>query len=170
MSKHAPAKDVHVSRAHVQIPEEVAQGLALEQTAHAIISPDALLPVAVAAPGLALLVEEDDIQAQAVDDAALHEGDDVHIPADAGAFAELGVDVGEEAGGDDGRHHVGDEGVEREGEEDLMGVQREGGQAEEVGDALEGGLQRNGRLDGVRVEHGAAVSRVRGGQAGARRK
>ena len=164
MSKHAPAEDVHISRAHVQIPEEVAQGLALEQTAHAIVSPDPLLPVAVAAPVLALFVKQDDVQAQAVDHAALHEGDDVHIPADPGAFAELGVDVGEEAGGEDGRHHAGDEGVHREGEEDLMSVERESRQAKEVGDTLEDGLQRGGRLDGIRVEHAGGMLQVRGDQ------
>lgn len=170
MSKHAPAKDVHISGAHVQIPKEVAQGLALEQTTHAIVSPDSLLPVAVAAPGLALFVKQDDVQAQAVDHAALHEGDDMHIPADPGALAELGIDVGEEAGGEDGRHHVGDEGVHREREEDLMGVERESRQAKEVGDALEDSLQRGRRLEGIRVEHaGGGVLRVRGDQTRARR-
>ena len=169
MSKHAPAEDVHISRAHVQIPEEVAQGLALEQTAHAIVSPDPLLPVAVAAPVLALFVKQDDVQAQAVDHAALHEGDDVHIPADPGALAELGVDVGEEAGGEDGRHHVGDEGVHRQGEEDLMSVERESRQAKEVGYTLEDGLQRGRRLDGIRVEHAGGMLQVRGDQtAGAK--
>jgi hypothetical protein len=153
MSKHAPTEDVHISRAHVQIPEEVSQRLALEQTTHAIVSPNPLLPVAVAAPGLALFVKEDNVQAQAVDHAALHERNDVYIPADPSAFAELGVDVWEEAGRDDGRHHVRDEGVHREGEENLMGVQRKSREAEEVGDVLEGFLQRGGRLDGVRVEH-----------------
>ena len=170
VSKHAPSKDMHVSRAHVQIPEEVSQGLALEKTTHAIISPNPLLPVAVAAPGLALFVEEDDVQAQAVDHTALHEGDDVHIPADPGALAELGIDVGEEAGGEDGRYHVRDEGVHRKGEENLMSVERKSGQAEEVGDALEDGLQRGRRLDGVRVEHGGGVLCVRGDRAWARRK
>lgn len=169
VSKHAPAKDVHISRAHIQIPEEVAQGLALEKTAHAIVSPDSLLPVAVGAPVLALLVEQDDVQAQAVDHAALHEGDNMHIPADLGAFAELGVDVREEAGGEDGRHHIGDEGVHRKGEENLMRVQRESRQAKEVCDALKDGLQRSRRLDGIRVEHAGGVLQVRGDQARARR-
>jgi hypothetical protein len=170
--KHAPAKDVHISRAHVQIPKEVAQCLTLEQTTHAIISPDPLLPVAVAAPGLALFVEEDDVQAQAVDHATLHEGDDVHIPTDLGALAELGVGIGKEASGEERRHHICDESIHRKGEEDLMSVQRQSWQAEEVGDVLEGGLQRGGRLDGVRVEHGGSsgVLRVRGHQARARRE
>ena len=169
VSKHAPAEDVHISRAHVQIPEEVAQSLALEQTTHAIVSPDSLLPVADAAPGLALFVKQDDIQAQAVDHAALHEGDDVHIPADPGALAELGVDVGKEAGGEDGRHHIRDEGVHRKGEEDLMSVERESRQAKEVGDALEDGLQRCRRLDGIRVKHAGGILQVRGDQtAGAK--
>jgi hypothetical protein len=153
MSKHAPSEDVHISRAHVQIPEEVSQCLALEQTTHAIVSPDSLLPVAVAAPSLALFVKEDDIQAQAVDHTALHERHDMHIPADPGAFAELGVDVWEETGRDDGRHHVRDESVHREGEENLMSVQRKSREAKEIGDVLEGFLQRGGRLDGIRVEH-----------------
>jgi hypothetical protein len=153
MSKHAPTEDVHISRAHVQIPEEVSQRLALEQTTHAIVSPNSLLPVAVAAPGLALFVKEDDVQAQAVDHAALHERDDVYIPADPGAFAELGVDVWEETGRDDGRHHVRDESVHRKSEDDLMSVQRKSWEAEEVGDVLEGFLQRRRRLDGVWVEH-----------------
>lgn len=161
---------MHISRAHVQIPEEVAQSLALEQTAHAIVSPDSLLPVVVAAPLLALLVEEDDVQAQAVDHTALHEGDDVHIPADPGALAELGVDVGKEAGGENRRDDVCDEGVHREGEEDLMSVERESWQAKEVGDALHDCLQRSRRLDGVRVEHAGGVSWVRGDQARARRR
>ena len=169
MSKHAPAKDVHVSRAHVQIPEEVAQSLALEQATHAIVSPDSLLPVAVAAPILALFVEQDDVQAQAVDHAALHERDNVHIPADPGALAELGVDIGEEAGGEDGRHHIRDEGVHRKGEEDLMSVERESRQAKEVGDVLEDGLQRCRCLDGIRVKHAGGILQVRGDQtAGAK--
>lgn len=169
VSKHAPAKDVHISGAHVQIPEEVAQSLALEKTAHAIVSPDSLLPVAVGAPILTLFVEQDDVQAQAVDHAALYERDDVHIPANPGAFAELGVDVGEEAGGENGRHHVGDEGVHRKGEKDLMGVKRQSRQAKEVSDLLEDSLQRSRRLDGIRVEHAGGVLQVRGDQARARR-
>ena len=88
----------------------------------------------------------------------------MHIPADPGAFAELGVDVGEEAGGEDGRHHAGDEGVHREGEEDLMSVERESRQAKEVGDTLEDGLQRGRRLDGIRVEHAGGMLQVRGDQ------
>lgn len=159
MSKHAPAEDVHISRAHVQIPEEVSQGLALKQAAHAIVSPDSLLPVDVAAPGLALFVEEDDVQAQAVDHTALHERDDVHIPADPGAFAELGVDLWEETGGEEGRDDVRDEGVERKGEQDLMRMQRERWQTKEAGDAHRDGLERGGRLDGVRVEHGCTDGR-----------
>lgn len=124
MRKHTPAENVHISRAHVQIPEEVAQRLTLKQAAHTIVSPDPLLPVVRAAPGLALLVEKDDVQAQRVDHAALHERDDVHIPANLGALGELGIDVGEQAGGDEGRDDVGDEGVHAEGEENLMSVQR----------------------------------------------
>ena len=157
MSKHAPAKDVHISRTHVQIPEEVAQSLALKQATHAIISPNSFLPVAVGAPGLALFVKEDDVQAQAVDHAALHEGYDVHIPADPGALAELGVDVGKEAGREDWRHHVRDEGVHREREKDLMSVERQSRQAKEVGDTLEDSLQRGRRLEGIRVEHAGGI-------------
>lgn len=153
MREHTPAEDVHISRAHVQIPQEVAQRLALEQAAHAIIAPDSLLPVVRAAPGLALLVEEDDIQAERVDQAALHERDDVDIPADSGALAELRVRLGAQAGGEDGRDDVSDERVQRKGEEDLVRVQRQSRQAEEVADLLEDGLQRGGRLDGIRVEH-----------------
>lgn len=151
--EHTPTEDVHISRAHIQVPEEVSQRLALKQTAHSIVSPDPLLPVVRAAPGLALLIEEDDVQAQRVDHAALHERDDVNIPANLGALGELGIDVREQAGGDEGRDDVRDEGVHAEGEEDLMGVQGQRWQTEDVGELLYGSLQCSGRLDGVRVEH-----------------
>lgn len=140
MREHAPAENVHISRAHVQIPQEVSKRKALQKTAHAIVAPDPLLPVVIAAPGLALLIKEDDVQAQGVDQAALGERDDVHIPADAGAAVEIGVGLRAQAGGEDGRDDVGDEDVEAECEQDLVCVQRQRGQAEEVGDVLEGRL------------------------------
>ena len=152
--EHAPTKNVHISRAHVQIPEEVAQRLALKQAAHTVISPDPLLPVVRAAPGLALLVEEDHVQTQGVYHAALHERDNVHVPADARALGEFGIDVREQAGGDEGRDDVGDEGVHAEREEDLMSVEWQRRQTKDVGDLLYGCLQCCRRLDGVRVEHG----------------
>lgn len=157
MGEHTPAENVHMSRTHVQIPQEVAQGKALQQSTHTIVSPNALFPHVWAAPGLALLIEEDDVQAQGVDEAALHEGDDVHIPADPGSAVEVGIGARAQAGRDEGRNDVGDEYVETEGEDDLMGVQRQSRQSEDVGDTGDGGLQGLGRLDGVGVEHGGAV-------------
>lgn len=157
MRKHTPAEDVHVSRAHVQIPKEVSKRETLQQTAHAIIAPDSLLPVVVAAPGLALFVEEDDIQAEGVDQAALHERDDMHIPANASATVEVRVGLRAEAGREDGRDDVRDEDVEGEGKQDLVGVQRKRRQAEEVGDMLESSRQGCGSLDGVWIEHAEAV-------------
>lgn len=157
MREHSHAEDLDVPRAHVQVPKEVSQCKALQQSGHAIIAPDSLLPVVGIAPSLALLIEEDHVQAESVDEATLHERDDVHIPADPGAAVELPVSLRAETVGDERRDDVGDEGVETKSEENLVGVQRKGGQSAQVGDVLEGRSHGDGRLNWVGIEHGAGL-------------
>lgn len=165
MREHSDTEDMDVSRTHVQVPQEIPQRKALQQSGNAIVAPDSLFPIVRVTPGLALLIEEDDIQTQGVDEAALHERDDVHIPADPSAGVEVSVGLRTEVVRDEGRNDVGDEDVEAKSKEDLVGVQGKCWQAASVGEVLDGGAQGCGRPDGVRVEHGESLP---GGGAGQR--
>ena len=53
----------------------------------------------------------------------------MHVPVDLGAFVELAVVLAGQGVGEERRDDGADEDVEGEGEEDFVGVEREGGEA-----------------------------------------
>lgn len=132
MRPQPPAKRTDIHAADDEIPEEIASGKALNHAARAGVAPDALGP----GHGLALVVGPHDPQRQRVDDAALHQRHDVHVPVQLRARREGGVGLGEEVAGEERGEVRVYAVVEEEGEEDLVRVEREGREAEEVGEGL----------------------------------
>ena len=125
MRQHPHPKNLHVLRAHDQIPEEVAQREALAQTAQAIITVYPHLPDLVISPLLALLVEPDRVETERIDNACLHKANHVDVPVEFRAAREARVGVGTYARADQWGDDVAGERVEEGGEEDLVRVERE---------------------------------------------
>lgn len=149
MRQQPPPEHSHIHAADHEIPKKIPRRKPLNHAAATRVAPDALGP----SHGLALLIRPDDPERKGVDQAALHQRHDVHVPVQLRARRQRGVGGGEEPPREEGREVGVDAVVEEEGGEDLVRVQRERGQAEEVGDGLREGGEEGGRGE-EGVEHG----------------
>lgn len=154
VSQHSPTKDTEVVCAHPEIPQKVAQSKALAQAGHAGVAPETRFPFTPCSPGLAFLVNEDDIERQGANDDRLDEADDMDIPANASTWAEGLVAIGNDEVADSRRDDEKDEGVQAEGEDDLVGVEGQRVERKGIGQRSYGINQGLGRRDGERITHG----------------
>ncbi len=145
-----------------QVPQEVARREALHHAARAAVAPDTAAPVH-ARP---LRVAEDDGQGGGVDEAALDERHDAHVPVHPGARCQLAVGPRDEVRRQQ-RRGVGEEHVVAgPGEEHLVDVEGQRGQGEALGERLDGAHEEARRgEEGVEHRECRAVSAAT--QAGA---
>ena len=148
MRPHAQSEDSQIATRHHQIPQEIPRREALDHTTAPGVAVDTLRR----AHGSPLLVNPHDPQGGGIDAAALHEGDDVHVPVDAGAAVQVWVDAREQRGGEPRREHGLHEFVEEEGQDYLVDVVGEGGEGEGLGDRCTNGGEP-GRWSGNGIEH-----------------
>lgn len=76
MRQQAPSEHAHIHATDDKVPEEVPRRKALDHAIPARVAPDALGP----GHALTLLVREDDPEGEGVDQAALHQRHNVHVP------------------------------------------------------------------------------------------
>lgn len=136
-----------------EIPQEVASRQALDHASSAGVAPDSLFPGHV----LAVLIREHDPEGQDADHDTLEERDHMDVPVDLAIRRQLGVLDGEDDRGDPWSDDNVDKSVAQEGDQDLMDVQRQGGQGQIVGKGLNGFAQpflaRNGEGILQRSDH-----------------
>lgn len=116
MEQHADAKDVDMSDADDQVPQEIACRHGLNQATGSRISIHSLDRCHV----LPLLVDKYHPQRQDRDEGTLREGDDMDIPAELRALREIRIKLWEKPGRDPGCDNGLDELVQGEREDDFM--------------------------------------------------
>lgn len=134
VGQHTETKNIHVGGGNAKVPEEIAASEGLDHGGAPRVAPEALLLVHL----LALLIGVHDPQGQGADGGALHEGHDVDVPVQLLGLGQGGILAGEDARREPGRHDAPHELVEARYYDDLMDVQRQGGQVEIVGPRLHG--------------------------------
>lgn len=154
VGQEAEAKDVEEAQGRDKVPQEVAGGHGLDEARGAVVGPDALLPVHLAA----LVIVPHDVEGQEVDKGALDDGHDVRVPVDLFRPRVPRVVAREPPCRHDGRHDEVDEGVEERGREHLVDVQRQRVHAEAVGPWLDGRAERRDGRKRERIPHGFRLS------------
>ena len=126
MQPHADPGDPNVHSRHHQIPQEVTRRKPLNHPTSARVT---IYPLH-RAHVLPFLIHKHDPQRRRVDRARLHQRHDAHIPVYLCASTESRVDLWEEIGGDQRGQDGLNELVEDEGGDDLVDVERKGGEGE----------------------------------------
>lgn len=118
MEEHADTEHPDMYGAHDQVVDEVSDAKGLDQATGTSISENALC----GGHGPALLIDVHNPQRGGIDDDALNERDDMDIPVQLGAAAQLGIGLRKEDRRQPRRDERVDDLVKDKGENDFMGM------------------------------------------------